>query len=229
MVDYQESESYALLSYNRIDGITLSERVQLPNLSRRALFHTITELSGLLQSIHDRGVAHRDLRPDNILIGQKGEVYLIDFDQAVVTDARSASKIDVFGETIGAVRPCVSVRRLMALIDQEREYDSIVSELAAIWRLGAQSDASSPGRNIAYYRWLFGDIVFPGERDWHGRWSLMYGALRDILPGSRVLDLGCNQGLISVHCMLYGAESVTGSTGTPPSLRRLVISRTQRA
>jgi 2-polyprenyl-3-methyl-5-hydroxy-6-metoxy-1,4-benzoquinol methylase len=34
--------------------------------------------------------------------------------------------------------------------------------------------------------------------------------VREVVPGSTVLELGCNSGLLGVHCALLGAESVTG-------------------
>ena len=214
VTDYQELEEFAVLSYKKIEGIPVDEYLQLSNLDRQVWFRIVAELSAILNLIHSRGVLHRDLRPDNILIGKNGEVYLIDFDQAVV-GTHAARQVDTTGEAVDTIPVCISLRHLIRLLGLDNEYKSVVSELRTVWELGAQSDASSPGQGVAYYQWSFGYTDFPGERDWYARWVMVYKVLRGILPGARVLDLGCNQGLLAVYCMLYGAERVTGVDKEP--------------
>lgn len=205
---YKEYANFAVLSYAKTDGRPIGEYLAHCGFERSAWFRCIAELSALLHRIHKRGVLHRDLRPDNVLVREDGRVCLIDFDQAVA-GAYEAQQVDIQGERYGVIPPCVSVRQLINLLGLRDEYDMVVEELRSAWQIGARSNASSPGRNIAYYRWVFGDVELPGERDWFSRWDIMHKALRQFLPGARVLDLGCNLGLVATHCVLYGAERVT--------------------
>jgi len=39
-----------------------------------------------LQSIHDAGVLHGDIRPENMLIGPENKLFIIDFDRARFTE-----------------------------------------------------------------------------------------------------------------------------------------------
>jgi len=206
---YTEYANFAVLSYDRIEGEPIAAYLAKNGFERKVWFRCLSELSSLLDRIHKKGVIHRDLRPDNVLVGQDGTIALIDFDQAVAS-AHDTQRVDIHGAQRGIVPPCIPLPQLIDMLGLSNEYYGVVKQLERAWRVASRSDASSPGRNIAYYRWLFGHTELPGERDWFSRWDLIYSALRGVLPGARVLDLGCNLGLVATHCMLCGAKQVTG-------------------
>jgi eukaryotic-like serine/threonine-protein kinase len=72
-----------------VRGRTLRRVLDPASLERPSL----TRLLGILRHVclavsyaHSRGVVHRDLKPDNIIVGEFGEVYVLDWGVAVVTD-----------------------------------------------------------------------------------------------------------------------------------------------
>jgi serine/threonine protein kinase len=69
------------------------------------------------------------------------------------------------------------------------------------WELAQQSNASSPGRKMAYYSIDYCGYHFPGERPWEERWNI----LRDLAEynGKRVLELGCNMSLLSCFLLKF--------------------------
>ena len=77
------------------------------------------------------------------------------------------------------------------------------------WDIAARSNASYPGKYIAYYSLDIEGRRFPGERPWEERWEYIGRALREAcggdLNGKRVLELGCNLGLLSVWAAREGA------------------------
>jgi len=83
------------LVLKRIEGSLWSELIAAPGLLRRQHgvsdpldwhLRTLAQLCNAVAFAHDRGVIHRDLKPDNVMIGAYGEVYLLDWGLAMAVD-----------------------------------------------------------------------------------------------------------------------------------------------
>ena len=84
----QTKNGRPILVMKRIDGISWKELLHDPE---NAFWHKVTgdrlvwNLNVLIQICnavayaHDKGVVHRDIKPENIMLGQFGEVYLLDW------------------------------------------------------------------------------------------------------------------------------------------------------
>jgi len=82
--DYFLANGTAYLVMSYIDGLTLREYLDLvknPVTYAEAL-NMFLPLMGALSVMHDRGLLHRDISPDNILIDGRGNLTLIDFGSA---------------------------------------------------------------------------------------------------------------------------------------------------
>ncbi|TFK66383.1 hypothetical protein BDN72DRAFT_859959 [Pluteus cervinus] len=55
---------------------------------------TITQV---VETMHEAGVVHRDLRPDNLVLAQDGKPMIIDFDQAVLDPADNLKDVEIRG------------------------------------------------------------------------------------------------------------------------------------
>ncbi|RYD61687.1 MAG: methyltransferase domain-containing protein, partial [Verrucomicrobiaceae bacterium] len=209
--EFTSHPAFDVLGYNFVEGTLLGEYLKSQTSGRRECFRILASLTQLLEQLHARGVAHRDLMPDNVLVDNQGGVHLIDFDQATITAPEAAHAVDFPGEARDGVHPCRAFTRdLLPALGVSEEYNRISTDLRALWQRAARSNANSPGQDIAYYQWNFGGLTLPGERPWLQRWQLIRPAIQSLLPGARVLDLGCNMGMLSLHCLLHGAERVTG-------------------
>ena len=81
-----DSDGRPYFTMKRLTGETLSKR-----LAERApiqpLLRAFVDVCLAIQLAHSRGVVHRDLKPSNIMLGDYGEVYVIDWGVArVLTD-----------------------------------------------------------------------------------------------------------------------------------------------
>ena len=77
-----ETDSYFVLMLSPV-GETLSSLCTKSNLPLSQLKLWASELAEVLHGIHDRGVIHLDVKPDNIIITPEGKVVLIDFGLAI--------------------------------------------------------------------------------------------------------------------------------------------------
>ena len=82
-------------------------------------------------------------------------------------------------------------------------------KLKGAWDIAARSNASYPGKYVAYYSLDVDGEHFSGERLWEDRWGYIGKALRDACGGDlkekRIIELGCNLGLLSVWAAREGA------------------------
>jgi serine/threonine protein kinase len=84
-----EEEGSALLVTELVDGSTLDELGREGALSDRQVGEIGADLCEALDHAHSRGVVHRDIKPQNVLVTEDGEprAKLMDFGVARLTDA----------------------------------------------------------------------------------------------------------------------------------------------
>ena len=87
--------------------------------------------------------------------------------------------------------------------------DVRLQQLAECWREAAASRANSPDSEVAYYSFDLAGMHFPGERPWALRWETISREVS--FQRKRVVELGCNLGLLSIHASLAGAETVVAA------------------
>ncbi|MCA9138199.1 MAG: protein kinase [Planctomycetales bacterium] len=76
-----------------IDGSDLYHRMQSSPLSIREVVELVATIAEALHYVHNLGVIHRDIKPNNILLDKRGTAYLADFGLALLEEdaARSSS------------------------------------------------------------------------------------------------------------------------------------------
>ena len=84
-----EEEGNALLVTELVDGDTLARKTRLGTLSDREIAEIGADLCEALDHAHARGVVHRDVKPQNIVVTEGGEPHakLMDFGVARVAGA----------------------------------------------------------------------------------------------------------------------------------------------
>jgi serine/threonine-protein kinase len=87
------SRYYFVMEY--LEGETLSAAVRAHHLELPAALEVLLQLCDALQCAHERGVVHRDLKPDNVFLVTRGGrphfVKLVDFGIAKLRDASATS------------------------------------------------------------------------------------------------------------------------------------------
>jgi eukaryotic-like serine/threonine-protein kinase len=102
----RDADGRPYFTMKRLAGVTLHELLGEP-LQR--LLRAFAEVCLAIEFAHEHGVIHRDIKPTNIMLGDFGEVYVLDWGVARVVDDSSANSsvrdvMAVEGETqVGAV------------------------------------------------------------------------------------------------------------------------------
>jgi serine/threonine protein kinase len=132
------STPYIVLEY--VDGETLKELIRRegPLDAPRALAYTI-ELARALGAAHERMIVHRDVKPQNVLIGEEGGAKITDFG---IARTLTEEGLTVAGRVLGTT-------------------DYVSPEQALGQPVTGQSDLYSLG--IVLYEMLTGQVPFSGE------------------------------------------------------------------
>lgn len=97
-VDTHEGKPYFAMEY--IEGQSLSSLIEEQGkLSPRRAVKILSEVASGLSAAHNKGVVHRDIKPDNIMLTEHGGVKVLDFGIAQLEDQNS--KLTGTGMAIG--------------------------------------------------------------------------------------------------------------------------------
>lgn len=223
VLHYHKNELYELLFLSYLPG------AQLRNL-QLSFIQTVKvtlQVLKILVRLSGKGICHNDVTPQNVLLTNKNNASLVDFDQAVRTTIVNAFAGNILGIKSGDSKVSYglntifkdylrkhfpnflySIKRLLGrnpdfekheLPDISDGTDSRLKQLLDAWRLAQKSNASSPALPLAYYAIDFGGYHFPGERPWNERWNRLKNVSG--FSGKTILELGCNMGLLSIHLL----------------------------
>jgi serine/threonine-protein kinase len=140
VIDAGEDEGHPYIVFEHVDGETLKDRIRhrgrLP--VEEAIAYAI-EIARALRCAHARGIVHRDIKPQNVLIDEEGTAKVTDFGIARTLDEDA---LTAAGRVLGTT-------------------DYVSPEQALGRDVNGQSDIYSLG--IVLFEMLTGDIPFHGE------------------------------------------------------------------
>eukprot|EP01017_Pseudomicrothorax_dubius_P027242 TRINITY_DN3111_c0_g1_i9.p1 TRINITY_DN3111_c0_g1~~TRINITY_DN3111_c0_g1_i9.p1 ORF type:complete len:367 (+),score=74.51 TRINITY_DN3111_c0_g1_i9:25-1125(+) len=149
LYDYYEDERVILLVLEYVKGESLTQRIKnedQPELEENDIKYFVGQLADALNYIHSMGIAHRDIKLDNILVDDNGYIKLIDFGFSVPIHQLNEAK-----QANNPTKIICGTPYYMApeLLDAER-----VSLSPDIWALGV----------LTYYL-IFGNYPFKGDNN----------------------------------------------------------------
>ncbi|MBN2308777.1 MAG: protein kinase, partial [Candidatus Hydrogenedentes bacterium] len=87
--DISATAGKAYIAMEYVDGVSLHKYVSKKGgIPAREAINIVGQACSALAAIHDAGIVHRDIKPDNILLGKGGVVKLTDFGLAKAEDSR---------------------------------------------------------------------------------------------------------------------------------------------
>lgn len=124
-VSFGERFQYIVMEY--IDGITLKEYIdQQKEIKWKEAVHFTVQILRALQHAHDKGIVHRDIKPQNIMLLPDGTIKVTDF--GIAQFSRQETRMNTNGENkaIGSVH----------YISPEQARGEITDEKADIYSVG---------------------------------------------------------------------------------------------
>ena len=98
-VSYGDRLQYIVMEY--VEGITLKEYIeQQGQLSWKEVVYFLMQILRALQHAHDKGIVHRDIKPQNIMLLENGTIKVTDFGIARMTRSETHT---MAGNAVGSV------------------------------------------------------------------------------------------------------------------------------
>ena len=139
-VSFNEDIQYIVMEH--VDGITLKEYIEQQKVLRwKEAVHFTVQILRALQHAHDKGIVHRDIKPQNIMLLEDGTIKVADF--GIARFAR-ASQHTVTDKAIGSVHYISPEQAKGELSDEKSDIYSIGVMLYEMTTGTLPFDADSP-------------------------------------------------------------------------------------
>ena len=139
-VSFNEDIQYIVMEH--IDGITLKEYIEQQKVLRwKEAVHFAVQILRALQHAHDKGIVHRDIKPQNIMLLEDGTIKVADF--GIAKFAR-ASQHTVTDKAIGSVHYISPEQAKGELSDEKSDIYSVGVMLYEMTTGELPFDADSP-------------------------------------------------------------------------------------
>ena len=137
-VSYGDKLQYIVMEY--VEGITLKEYIEQQGvIPWRETVHFTTQILRALQHAHDKGIVHRDIKPQNIMLLENGTIKVTDFGIARFSRSETRTMTDT---AIGSVH----------YISPEQARGDITDDKADIYSVG-----------VVMYEMLTGQVPFQSD------------------------------------------------------------------
>lgn len=138
-INEEEKEPFIVMEY--VEGRSLKEKIRKGALEQAEALDIVIQVAEGLAEAHGKGITHRDIKPGNIMVTDKGTAKVMDFGLAKIS---GASLITREARTMGTV----------AYMSPEQAKGAAVDQRTDIWSLG-----------VMLYEMLTGELPFGGEHE----------------------------------------------------------------
>jgi serine/threonine-protein kinase len=139
--EIDEADGRTFLAMACLEGETLKHKIAARPLPLKEALDIAIQIGQGLQAAHEKGIVHRDIKPANIMITPQGQVKIMDFGLAQLSDR---TKLTASGMKLGTP----------AYMSPEQTEGKPADGRSDIWALG-----------VVLYEMISGHVPFPGETE----------------------------------------------------------------
>jgi len=149
--EIDEADGHTFIAMELMEGVPLDEKIALGPLKLEEALEIARQVANGLEAAHKKGIVHRDIKPQNIMVGEDGHVTIMDFGLAQLTQASLLTRPD---QTMGTT----------FYMSPEQTEGSGTDHRTDIWSLG-----------VMLYEMVTGQRPFKGDYDQ----AVMYSILNE--------------------------------------------------
>ena len=149
--EIDEADGQTFIAMEFIEGESLDKRIEKGPLKLDEALDIAQQIAQGLDAAHEKGVVHRDIKPQNVMVDSKGHVTIMDFGLAQLTQASLLTRPD---QTMGTT----------FYMSPEQTEGSGTDRRTDIWSLG-----------VVLYEMVTGQRPFKGDYDK----AVMYSILNE--------------------------------------------------
>jgi len=156
--DIAEQDSRQFIVMEFVDGVALRQKITSGPLSREDLLSYATQIAEALREAHAKGIVHRDVKPENIMVTRENRIKVMDFGLAKL---KGALKLTKTSSTVGTV----------AYMSPEQIQGGEVDSRSDIFSFG-----------VVLFEMFYGKLPFRGEHEAAMIYSIMHEAPQPMEP-----------------------------------------------
>ena len=138
-IDEVEGECFISMAY--VEGDSLKELIKVKRFTIEEVLNIAIQIAEGLNTAHKKGIVHRDIKSDNIMVTKDGLVKIMDFGLAKL---KGATKLTTTGSTLGT----------LAYMSPEQAQGIEVDQRSDIFSFG-----------VVLYEMITGQLPFKGEHE----------------------------------------------------------------
>jgi serine/threonine protein kinase/Tol biopolymer transport system component len=148
----QTADGRRFFATELVEGATLREHTQARGLKLAEVLDIVAQVAGALVEAHGRGIVHRDVKPENVMVRRDRIVKVLDFGLAKLT-GNPAGGVDTEAATRALVATDAgAVMGTVSYMSPEQSRGEEVDARTDVWSLG-----------VVLYEMLAGHLPFRGK------------------------------------------------------------------